>query len=143
MERKLSKYRIVFPMTDKSVYLNNAAESPLNTRVHQRLNEYLQLVTEEPQNKPEGRTALRKQLSSIFGGNPSEYALVTSTGIGINIVASGYQWRAGDNIVVPMDEHWNNTFPWLALRERGVEVRLVPVGEDQRVDLDMVASMVD
>lgn len=143
MEKKLSTYRALFPVTEKSVYLSNAAESPLNARVHQRLKEYLQLVAEEPQNKPEVRTALRQQLSSIFGGAADEYALVTSTGIGISIVASGYQWRAGDNVVVPIDEHWNNTFPWLALRDRGVEVRLVPVGEDQRVNLDKIASMVD
>lgn len=143
MLRDLSTYRALFPVAEKTVFLNNAAESPLNTRVHQRLTEYLQLVAEEPQNKPEVRTGIRKQLAAIFGGRADEYALVTSTGIGINIVASGFQWRAGDNVVVPIDEHWNNTFPWLALRERGVEVRLVPVGEDQRIDPDKIAKLVD
>ncbi|NRA22519.1 MAG: aminotransferase class V-fold PLP-dependent enzyme [Oceanospirillaceae bacterium] len=143
MTMNLSTYRKLFPITEKSVYLNNAAESPLNTRVHQTLKEYLQLVTEGPQNKPEVRTIIRKQLSEIFGGTADEYALVTSTGMGISIVASGYQWQKGDNVVIPMDEHWNNTFPWLALRERGVEVRLVPIGEDQRVDAAKIASMVD
>lgn len=143
MVRDLSTYRSIFPVTDKSVYLNNAAESPLNNRVHQKLTEYLQIAAAEPQNKPEVRAAIRNQLPVIFGGTADEYALVTSTGMGINIVASGYQWREGDNVVIPVDEHWNNTFPWLALRERGVEVRLVPVGEDQRVDPDKIASMVD
>lgn len=139
----LSKYRALFPVTENFVYLNNAAESPLNTRVHQKLQNYLQLAAQEPQNKPEVRTGIRRQLAGILGGSADEYALVTSTGIGINIVASGYQWQRGDNVVVPMDEHWNNTFPWLALRDRGVEVRLVPVGEDQRIDPEKIASMVD
>lgn len=139
----LSTYRTLFPVTEKFVYLNNAAESPLNTRVHQKLEEFLQLASEEPQNKPEVRTIIRKQLSGIFGGTVGEYALVTSTGVGISTVASGYQWQKGDNVVLPVDEHWNNTFPWLALRERGVEVRLVPVGKDQRIDADKIASMVD
>ncbi len=143
MTMSLSTYRALFPVTEKYVYLNNAAESPLNTRVRQKLEGYLKLAAEEPQNKPEVRTIVRKQLSEIFGGTVDDYALVTSTGIGIGIVASGYQWQKGDNVVVPMDEHWNNTFPWLALRERGVEVRLVPVGEDQRIDPDKIASMVD
>ena len=143
MTTSLSTYRAIFPVTEKSVYLNNAAESPLNTRVRQKLEGYLKLAAEEPQNKPEVRTIVRKQLSEIFGGTVDDYALVTSTGVGIGIVASGYQWQKGDNVVVPMDEHWNNTFPWLALRERGVEVRLVPVGEDQRIDPDEIASMVD
>jgi selenocysteine lyase/cysteine desulfurase len=59
------------------------------------------------------------------------------------MAAAGYDWRPGDNVVVPMDEHWNNTFPWLALRERGVECRLVPVDENQRVDPNRVAEKVD
>jgi cysteine desulfurase/selenocysteine lyase len=143
MAKNLSTYRTLFPVTEKFVFLNNAAESPLNNRVHQKLNEYLQLAAQEPHNKPEARTAIRNLLPGIFGGTADDYALVTSTGVGINIVASGYQWRKGDNVVVPIDEHWNNTFPWLALRERGVEVRFVPVGEDQRIDPDKVASMVD
>lgn len=139
----IATLRTLFPVTQKSVYLNNAAESPLNTRVQHKLEEYLKLAAEEPHNKPPVREIVREKLSQIFGGTVDQYALVTSTGVGIGIVASGYPWQKGDNLVLPIDEHWNNTFPWLALRERGVEVRLVPVGEDQRVDPDQVAALVD
>lgn len=139
----LSMYRSLFPVTEKFVYLNNAAASPLNSNGHQKLDEYLRLTAEEPHNKPEVRTTVRKQLSELFGGAPNEYALTTSTGVGVSIVAAGYPWQRGDNVVLPIDEHWNNTFPWLALQERGVEVRLVPVGKDQRIDPDSVANMVD
>ena len=82
-------------------------------------------------------------LSGMFGGAPDEYALVTSTGVGVGIAAAGYPWQKGDNMVLPADEHWNNTFPWLALRERGVDVRLVPVDPDQRVDPQKIAERVD
>jgi cysteine desulfurase / selenocysteine lyase len=135
--------RALFPVTGQCVFLNNAAESPLNIRVRHKLEEYLTLASNEPQNKPSVRQTVRIALSELFGGIPDEYALVTSTGVGIGIVASGYRWRPGDNMVVPVDEHWNNTFPWLALRERGIEVRLVPVDQDQRVNPKTVAGMVD
>jgi cysteine desulfurase/selenocysteine lyase len=59
------------------------------------------------------------------------------------MAAAGYMWKAGDNVVVPMDEHWNNTFPWLALRDRGVDCRLVPLGDDQRVDPESVGTRID
>jgi selenocysteine lyase/cysteine desulfurase len=59
------------------------------------------------------------------------------------LVASGFPWQPGDNVVLPAEEHWNNTFPWMALRARGVELRLVPVGPDQRVDPEDVARHVD
>jgi len=135
--------RELFPVTRNSIYLNSAAASPLNARVRERLESYLTLASESPHTKPGARIPLRKTLAGIFGGIPGDYALVTSTGIGIGIVAAGYDWKPGDNVVVPEDEHWNNTFPWLALRRKGVEVRLVPVGADQRVSPEAVASMVD
>lgn len=137
------KLRKLFPVTSGYVYLNNAAESPLNLRVRQMLDEYLLLASNDPDKKPSVRPVVRQKLSEIFGGLPDDYALVTSTGVGIGIAASGFKWEKGDNMVVPMDEHWNNTFPWLALRERGVEVRLVPVDENQRVNPNVIAAMVD
>jgi cysteine desulfurase/selenocysteine lyase len=135
--------RELFPVTQNSIYLNNAAGSPLNTRVQSKLESYLKLASETPNEKPAARDPVRISLSGIFGGDPGDYALVTSTGIGIGMVAAGYDWKKGDNVVVPADEHWNNTFPWLDLRRRGVDVRLVPVGQDQRVNPEVVASMVD
>jgi selenocysteine lyase/cysteine desulfurase len=39
-----------------------------------------------------------------------------------------------------MDEHWNATFPWLALRDRGEDCRLVPVDQNQRVDPEAIAA---
>jgi cysteine desulfurase/selenocysteine lyase len=139
----ISEIRTLFPVTQNSVYLNNAAESPLNVRVRQRLEEYLTLASERPHEKPPVREPVRTALAELCGGSSENYALVTSTGVGIGIVAAGYDWRKGDNVVVPADEHWNNTFPWLALRRRGVDVRLVPVDEDQRIDPNKVASLVD
>jgi selenocysteine lyase/cysteine desulfurase len=135
--------RALFPVCQRTIFLNNAAESPLNTRVHQKLEDYLHFASEEPHNKPSVRTPVRSALASLLGGSPDEYALVTSTGVGVGLVAAGYPWQKGDNVVLPEDEHWNNTFAWLSLRERGVEVRLVPVGQDQRVRPEAVAARVD
>lgn len=44
---------------------------------------------------------------------------------------------------MPAGEHWNNTFPWLALRARGVDVRVVPLETDRRLDPDRLAERVD
>jgi selenocysteine lyase/cysteine desulfurase len=79
----------------------------------------------------------------LFGGTTEDYALVTSTGVGVGIAAAGYSWKEGDNVVVPIDEHWNNTFPWLALQDKGVEVRLVRTDENQRVLTEDVTAQVD
>ncbi len=135
--------RSLFPVCENLVFLNNAAESPLNVRVRQALEDYLTLASENPPKKPPARRALPGTLSRLFGGAPEDYALVTSTGVGIGMAAAGFDWKPGQNVVVPQDEHWNNTFPWLALRARGIDCRLVPVDENQRVDPEAVASRVD
>ncbi len=139
----LSSARALFPVTRHCTYLNNAAESPLHTPGRERLDAYLDQASDAPQDKPAVRWPVRAALSSLLGGAQDEYALVTSTGVGVGIVAAGYPWQPGDNMVVPADEHWNNTFPWLALRERGVDVRLVPVDADYRVNPRTVADLVD
>ncbi|HNZ12175.1 MAG TPA: aminotransferase class V-fold PLP-dependent enzyme [Anaerolineaceae bacterium] len=139
----ITALRAEFPVTDHVIYLNNAAESPLNNRVRQRLADYLILASEAPHKKPSVRHAVKAMLSDLFGGAADEYALVTSTGVGVSIVAAGYPWKPGDNVVLPADQHWNNTFPWLALRQRGVDVRLVPVDPDYRVNPQAIADRVD
>jgi cysteine desulfurase / selenocysteine lyase len=139
----VAKLRSQFPVTQHAVFLNNAAESPLSLPVRRRLDEYLDLAARSPDGRPSARHPLRPLFSRLLGGLPEEYALVTSTGVGIGLVAEGFPWTTGDNVVVPADEHWNNTFPWLALRERGVDVRIVPVAADLRVDPARVADRVD
>jgi selenocysteine lyase/cysteine desulfurase len=132
-----------FPVTERMVFLNNAAESPLSLPVRRRLNEYLDQAAWSPDTRPPARHPLRPLLARLLGGSPDEYALVTSTGVGIGLAAAGYPWASGDNIVVPAGEHWNNTFPWLALRARGVDVRVVPLDGDRRLDPGRLAERVD
>jgi selenocysteine lyase/cysteine desulfurase len=48
----------------------------------------------------------------------------------MGFVASGLDWSPGDRVVVPALEFPSNLYPWLALRDRGVQVDLVsPAGD--------------
>jgi len=40
-------------------------------------------------------------------------------------VASGLRFRRGDNILIYFDDYPSNVYPWMALAEQGVEVRLM------------------
>lgn len=139
----LEEIRKLFPVTKKYVFLNNAAESPLNLKVKNKIDAYLDLALTAPQNKPSIRNSIRESLSELFGGQSDEYALMTSTGTGLSMVAAGYHWNKGDNVVVPSNEHWNNTFPWQALKEKGVEVRFVNVDEHNRIKPEDIAALMD
>lgn len=136
-------FRSLYPVTAHSAYLMNAAQSPLNVRSQAALQEYLTLAATDLKARPSVREPVRDLLSDLLGGQPNDYALTTSTGAGISMVAAGLGLRAGDNVVLPADEHWNNTFPWLRLQDQGVEVRLVETGADNRVTPAAIAAKVD
>ncbi len=136
-------YRNLFSIPEGTVFLNNAAGSPLISPVRRALEDYLVLASEAPHDKPSVRNSVRQAIVKLFGGHSSDFALVTSTGLGIGMVAAGYNWKSGDNVVLPADEHWNSTFPWLALQDRGVEVRLISPDEHGRVSIEDIASSID
>jgi len=134
--------RKLFPITDSFINLNNAAESPLNSLVKTRLLEYLEFSENYPHKKPNARTKTREYLSMLFGGSKEDYSLATSTGHGLGIVASGFKWSEGDNVILPEKEHWNNSYPWILQEKKGVEVRFSKL-KNNRIDYENLASLVD
>jgi selenocysteine lyase/cysteine desulfurase len=139
----LKQVRSLFPVTNEATYLNSASQCPLNTLVNERLQDQLKAESNPVGKKGFDRYRIRVLLSSLLGGTPEEYALVTSTGVGLGIVAQGLNLKAGDNIVIPEREHWNNIFPWLQLREKGVEVRFAKINEDNSIDPESIGELID
>jgi cysteine desulfurase/selenocysteine lyase len=139
----IEQIRSLFPVTKEAVYLNSASQCPLNTLVNDRLQDYLKTEVNPVGKKSFDRRNIRVLLSRLLGGAPEEYALVTSTGVGLGIVAQGLNLKAGDNIVVPEREHWNNSFPWLQLQEKGVKVRFAKVNEDNSIDPKAIGKLID
>ncbi len=67
----------------------------------------------------------RAQFAALLGGAGDEIAFLRNTGDGATILAHGVDWNAGDELLLCHDEFPSNVYPWLALRERGVNVRLL------------------
>lgn len=139
----IDKIRRLFPITEHKTYLKNAAESPLHATGEAALKQYLSYASTDPDKKPQVREPIRNLLAELFGGDPKDYALTTSTGVGMSTAAAGYRWQAGDNVVFPSGEHWNSTFPWFRLEGLGVEARTVKPDSENRVLPEMIADKVD
>jgi selenocysteine lyase/cysteine desulfurase len=73
----------------------------------------------------------RQQAAELLSCGTDEIALVPNTTFGINVVAHGIRWKAGDNLVVSRREFPSNLLPWRLLERAGVEVRLVDGCDDQ------------
>lgn len=139
----IEKIRSLFPVTKEAIYLNNASQSPLNTLANDKLQRYLKTEMNFVGKKGFNRDDIRIPLSKLLGGSPEEYALTTSTGVGIGIVAQGINFKKGDNIILPEREHWNNSFPWLQLEKKGVEIRFVKLNEDNSFDPEAIEKRID
>ena len=118
----------LFPVTGNLIHLNHAAVSPWPRTTAEAVKEFaeenLQHGSLAYSKWIETEQRLREQLRDLLNAaSVSEIAFVNNTSDGLSLVASGVEWRDGDNVVGIRQEFPSNRFPWLALRSRGVEFR--------------------
>ena len=141
----LDAAREQFPITKHRLYFDLANMNSPPRCVTQALANFHAALQERGGDKSAWMSEIestRRKAATLLGCDVREIAFCRNTSDGLNIAANAIAWRPGDNVVVPADEHPNNVFPWLNLRRRGVEVRLVPV-RNPWVDADVVAPFVD
>ncbi len=74
----------------------------------------------------EVKKSCRETLTRLVNADPDEIALIRSTTEGINAVASGIDWKEGENIVTDDLEHPANVLPWYhQAKKHKLEVRIV------------------
>lgn len=134
------------PVARRWAYLDHAAVAPLPAPTAAALAEFGRQASEEgdvawPQWAGD-LEQMRCDAAEWLGAGSDEITLVPNTTYGINIVAEGYPWSPGDNVVLPAGEFPSNLLPWLNQQDRGVEVRVVEA-PDGRVDLDQLAAAID
>jgi len=138
--------RADFPTTSARVYLDIANKAILPRSVEAAMGEWMADVYERA-----GENAFSMQrieetrdvVADVFGAPRDCLAFIKNTSEGVNIVAQGFPWRPGDNVVISEYEHENNTFPWRHLAGRGVEVRLASPGADGRITVDRYEKLID
>jgi cysteine desulfurase/selenocysteine lyase len=123
-------WRDQMPITDRWSYLDHAAVAPLSRGAQLAINRFADEAanlgdTVWPQ-WAATTDRLRKNVATLLGCESREICLVPNTTTGINLIAEGYPWKPGDNVVIPDGEFPSNLFPWLNQQSRGVEVRVVP-----------------
>jgi cysteine desulfurase/selenocysteine lyase len=141
MDKK--EIRSYFPITKEAIYLNSASQAPLNTLVQNKLHAYIASELSFVGKKGFNRESIRIPLSKLLGGSPEEYALTTSTGVGLGLIAQGIDFKNGDNIILPEKEHWNNAFPWLNLKSKGVEIRFAKLNKDASINPEAIQKLMD
>lgn len=117
-----------FPVVEKKVFLAHAGVCPLPRRVADAVSAYVREATTGDQEKfvyPQILNDGRKAVAGFLKCQPEEVAFVGPTSLALSFVASGLKFRRGDNVLIYFDDYPSNVYPWMALAEQGVQVRLM------------------
>ncbi len=161
-----ARLRAAMPVTKRWAYFDHAAVAPLSGPAQTAI------ATWAEQAARDGDTVwpswarrieeIRHVAAASIGADEEEIAFVKNTTEGISLVAEGFPWQRGDNVVTLTNEFPSNQYPWLNLASRGVETRRVAVdaaannsaaksddanrkddGVSGRVDLERLAAACD
>jgi len=138
-------FRKLFEVTDRRLFFNHAAYSPFSRPVVQAMDDYLNYRL---QGSPvtwttavERMENLRNNYAKLIGTQADRIAHMANTVTGMNVLASGLNWRPGDHILLYADEFPANVMPFLNLRSRGVQVEFIR-GKDVRVTPELFAAAI-
>ena len=135
-----------FPVTRETIFLAHAAVCPLPRRVTDAIQRYTADCNSGDQEDalPEREIRqTRKLFAQLLGAQTEEIALVGPTSLALSFIASGLPLRRGDNILVYFEDYPSNVYPWMALAEKGVQVRFMNVRELGRIRATDVIGQVD
>ncbi|MBC8244896.1 MAG: aminotransferase class V-fold PLP-dependent enzyme [Verrucomicrobia bacterium] len=135
-----------FPVARDTVYLAHAAVCPLPACVRDAVSDYAAACTGGDQEEfmpPNLLRDTRQLAAGLLGAELREIALVGPTSLGLSFIAHGLDWRPGDNIIVHGEDYPSNVYPWMALAERGVELKQLEPSEPGRIEPEDVFSLVD
>src|SRR5215510_2731775 len=135
-----------FPTTDKLTFLNSGMKVILPRCVADAMHEWIDDVYDTAGELAFAMAEIEKTrtvVAETFGASKDDISLIKNTSEGISIIAQGFPWVPGDNVVISDIEHENNTFPWRYLKSRGVETRFAKPDEQGRLTLPCYRPLVD
>ena len=125
----LASARLRFPAMERWTYLDVAGRCPLSRTTRAALDAHLDERMVNGADKEKFFDLIertRARFASLIGAAPDEIAYAKNVSDGLNMIATAFHWRRGDNVILcPELEHPNNIYPWLNMRRYGLEVRTV------------------
>jgi len=125
----VNHYRQYFPHLQNKNYLDHASISPLSTPVVTAMTDFLRdrsCSIADYESCFALATELRQLLARLIHAESAKtIAFVGNTTLGLNVLAQGLDWQAGDRVLMTDREFPANVYPYLNLRDQGVIVDFV------------------
>jgi len=135
-----------FPTTRNYIYLDIARKAILPRQVENAFHSWISNIYDGAGMDAFSMSNIevtRRKVADLFGASSHNIALIKNTSEGINIIAQGFPFESGDNVVISEFEHQANIFPWRHVRSKGVEIRWARPDAEGRVTLDRYQPLVD
>ncbi len=130
---------------DSVVHLAAGGESPMLKSHRQAIERFMDDKALGEPGRSRFEDTYRKckeKAAKLLGGDPDDYALLSSSSEGINLLAHALDWKAGDNVVVADIEFPSDVLPWTMLERKGVQVRIVR-HRDWAIQLEDIESQIN
>jgi cysteine desulfurase / selenocysteine lyase len=118
----------LFPITKSRIFMAHAAVTVLPGPVAEAMSALIQRCSEEFRDFSETLALIqrtRESAARLINASPDEIALLGPTSLGLSLVANGIAWAPGDEVVCYLDDYPANVYPWMNLRDKGVQVRFI------------------
>lgn len=119
-----------FPISKEKIYLAHAGVCPLPRRVVEAMNSYNNacLTSEQDTAMPAGLIPKTRSLAAtLLGVTPEEISLVGPTSLALSFIAGSIRLKRGHHALIYFDDYPSNVYPWMALADRGIEVRFLNI----------------
>ena len=145
--RPFERFRAGFPALRRQTYLSICDKMILHDEVRRGVEAFLDHLALASATRVDHEVKVvgaREKFARLMNVEASTIAAVRNVSDGINAVAWAMPMAEGDNVVVCADaEHPNNVYPWLRLRRRGNEVRILRPRADGAPDVDAMIAAID
>ncbi len=126
----IENVRQLFPFIKNGIiYFNHASTAPVSAAVRERVSD---LLKEKSETKIDDYLSFLKVydetkllLGQMINSEPDRIAFLDNTSNGLNILATGIDWKNGDRILLNDIEFPANVYPFLNLGRFGVKVDFV------------------
>lgn len=142
---ELERIRELFPVTKNYNFQNHAAVAPLCRPAAEAMRLYVDHALNEAGLHSGGYhrvEQVRRSAARLINAEPEEVTFIKNTTEGLGWVANGLSWNTGDNVVTVNVEFPANVYPWMGLKARGVQLKMIPE-ENGRAPAERIAEAID
>ena len=131
MHVAFEKSEELFPVKENMVYLSHCGVSPLYSQAWERANDLLREQMLFGGSRVGSfydavLNGFKREAAALLKTTPEQIAAVRNTSEAMSMIAHGYPFQAGDEIITFVHEYPANYYPWVLQEARGVKVIFLP-----------------